>query len=82
MKNLEKIFKNYGILLSREQKTQFDAYFSMLIETNKQLNLTTITEEDEVVVKHFLDSVLPKIFSHKILQLLILEVVRGFQQFL
>lgn len=62
MKNLEKIFKNYGILLSEEQKTQFDAYFSALIETNKQLNLTAITEEDEVVVKHFLDSVLPKDF--------------------
>lgn len=62
MKNLEKIFKNYGILLSDEQKMQFDAYFSMLIETNKQLNLTAITEEDEVVVKHFLDSVLPKDF--------------------
>ncbi|MDE6583396.1 MAG: 16S rRNA (guanine(527)-N(7))-methyltransferase RsmG, partial [Clostridia bacterium] len=34
-------------------------YFSMLIETNKNLNLTAITEEKEVVIKHFLDSVLP-----------------------
>lgn len=59
MKNLEILFKKYGIELSNEQQMQFDKYFSMLVETNKVLNLTAITEEDEVAVKHFLDSVLP-----------------------
>lgn len=59
MKNLEKLFEKYGIKLSQEQKTQYDVYFSMLVETNKVLNLTAITEEDEVATKHFLDSVLP-----------------------
>lgn len=59
MKNLENLFKKYGIPLSAEQNSQFDKYFSMLVETNKVLNLTAITEENEVATKHFLDSVLP-----------------------
>lgn len=59
MKNLKELFNKYNISLSDDQHLQFDKYFSMLIETNKVLNLTAITEENEVVIKHFLDSVLP-----------------------
>ena len=59
MKILERLFAKYGIPLSDGQKAQFDKYFSMLVETNKVLNLTAITEEDDVAVKHFLDSALP-----------------------
>ncbi len=59
MKNIQEKFEKYGISLSKEQKSQFDRYFSMLIETNKVLNLTAITEENDVLIKHFLDSVLP-----------------------
>lgn len=63
MKNMEKLFKKYKISLSNEQEEQFDKYFSMLVETNKVLNLTAITDEQGVLVKHFLDSVLPyKVF--------------------
>ncbi len=59
MKNLRKIFEKYKINITNQQENQFNSYFNQLIETNKVLNLTAITEEDEVVVKHFLDSVLP-----------------------
>lgn len=65
MKNLTKIFKNHDIYLTKDQEKMFEKYFSMLIETNKVLNLTAITEEDDVVVKHFLDSVLPHDFFDK-----------------
>lgn len=60
MKNLSNLFTKYGVLLSNEKENQFDKYFSMLVETNKVLNLTAIVEEDDVAVKHFLDSVLPQ----------------------
>ena len=40
------------------QLQQFDKYFELLIETNKVMNLTAITEPEEVVVKHFIDSLL------------------------
>lgn len=64
MQHLKEVFDKYDISLSNLQQEQFDKYFSMLIETNKNLNLTAITDEKEVVIKHFLDSVLPcKLFS-------------------
>lgn len=59
MKDLVETFKKIGINLSENQQKQFDLYFSFLIETNQKFNLTTITEENEVLIKHFVDSVLP-----------------------
>lgn len=46
-----------NITLSDEQINQYMTYMDMLIETNKSLNLTAITEPQEIVTKHFLDSV-------------------------
>lgn len=45
-----------GIELSSESLDRFDKYAEMLVETNKTLNLTAITEPDEIVTKHFCDS--------------------------
>lgn len=45
-----------GISLNKEQQQQFEAYFDYLIEQNKVMNLTAITEYEEVLCKHFLDS--------------------------
>lgn len=42
--------------LSAIQIKQFTDYYHMLIETNKHMNLTAITEPEEVIVKHFIDS--------------------------
>lgn len=44
------------ISLSDIQKQQFIRYYELLIEKNKVMNLTTITEFDEVIEKHFIDS--------------------------
>ena len=46
-----------NITLSEEQIGQFLKYYEMLIEKNKVMNLTAITEYDEVIEKHFLDSI-------------------------
>lgn len=45
-----------NITLSEKQLHQFLTYYEMLVEKNKVMNLTSITEFDEVVEKHFLDS--------------------------
>lgn len=44
------------IQLSEEQMQQFITYYELLVERNKVMNLTAITEFDEVIEKHFLDS--------------------------
>ena len=44
------------ISLSENQIQQFLDYYELLVETNKVMNLTAITEFDEVIEKHFLDS--------------------------
>lgn len=48
--------KAIGIELSEEQLEQFITYYEMLIEKNKVMNLTAITDFDEVLEKHFEDS--------------------------
>lgn len=53
---LEKGCENLGISLSEEQKGQFIKFYEYLVEKNKVMNLTGITEFQEVLVKHFLDS--------------------------
>ncbi len=45
--------------LNEKQINQFNQYFTSLIETNKKVNLTRITEKDEVYLKHFWDSITP-----------------------
>ena len=46
----------WNFKLSSHQIEQLDKYYELLIEKNKVMNLTAITEFDEVVVKHFVDS--------------------------
>lgn len=57
--NLEQFkdgLKELQIELNEKQISQFLKYYELLVETNKVMNLTAITEFDEVVEKHFLDS--------------------------
>lgn len=48
-----------GIELTQEQLGQFKTYYEMLVEWNKKINLTAVTEKDEVYLKHFYDSLTP-----------------------
>lgn len=45
-----------GIHLTDTQVNQFETYYELLVEWNKVMNLTGITEYDEVMQKHFVDS--------------------------
>ena len=56
LKVLEEGCKAYKIALSEVQKEQFIRYYELLVEWNKVMNLTGITEFQEVLTKHFLDS--------------------------
>ncbi len=53
---LKKECDELGVNLNDEQCAQFIRYYELLIEWNKKINLTRITEPEEVVIKHFVDS--------------------------
>ena len=58
MERLNSITKQFGVELNDKQLSQFSMYYDMLIEWNKVMNLTAITELDDVIIKHFADSLL------------------------
>lgn len=51
-----------GIELSERQREQFDGYYRLLVEWNEKMNLTAITEEEQVYNKHFYDSITPAFY--------------------
>ena len=56
IEKLKESFGKLGISLTERQYEQFVEYYELLVEWNKVMNLTGITEFDEVVLKHFVDS--------------------------
>lgn len=53
----EEKLKEIGIVLTDTQKAQFFKFYELLVEWNKVMNLTGITEYEEVNEKHFVDSI-------------------------
>lgn len=47
-----------GLKWSEDKIDRFNDYYDLLIKWNERINLTTITEYDDVVIKHFIDSIL------------------------
>lgn len=56
MKSLILGAQKLGIAISEEQAQSFELYYRELVEWNKKMNLTAITDLREVEIKHFLDS--------------------------
>ena len=52
---LSHLAESLGLSLTEQQLLQFYQYYQILVEKNKLMNLTAITEEEEVIVKHFVD---------------------------
>ena len=58
MDRLNSITKQFGLELSDKQIEQFSKYYDILVEWNKVMNLTAITEKEDVIITHFADSLL------------------------
>ena len=56
--NFNELLQNIDIELNEIQLEQFKTYFEFLVEYNNYVNLTAITEEEDVYIKHFYDSIL------------------------
>ena len=50
------LLKEKNILLTDYQIHQFERYYQLLVEWNEKMNLTAITDRDDVYFKHFYDS--------------------------
>ncbi|HNW30588.1 MAG TPA: class I SAM-dependent methyltransferase, partial [Spirochaetota bacterium] len=53
---MNEIFRSCGFELSPRQLDQFGAYYDLLVANNETLDLTRITSFEDIVVKHFIDS--------------------------
>ncbi|GAV24070.1 16S rRNA methyltransferase G [Carboxydothermus islandicus] len=53
---LKAFFAEFGLTIEMEKIKLFEYYYRLLISENEKYNLTAVTGEDEVIVKHFLDS--------------------------
>lgn len=51
--------KQLGIEITEQQVSKFMEYMDILLEYNEKMNLTAITEKDDIIVKHFIDSLTP-----------------------
>lgn len=54
---MRNILSEWNLELTAEKEQQFLTFYEMLVEKNKVMNLTAITEFEDVVEKHFLDSI-------------------------
>lgn len=55
---MRKFFEKYNVIISDEKIEKFEKYYQLLIEYNQKFNITAITEREEVIEKHFIDSLL------------------------
>ena len=70
-----------NLSLSDQQKKQFERYFELLVKWNEKINLTAITDKDEVYLKHFYDSIAPilqGLISNETIKLLDIGAGAGF----
>ncbi|NWK84162.1 16S rRNA (guanine(527)-N(7))-methyltransferase RsmG [Staphylococcus sp. GSSP0090] len=74
---LTKQLSTHGIELSDKQQQQFETYYQMLVEWNEKMNLTSITEEHEVYLKHFYDSIATSFYTDLTKELTICDVGAG-----
>lgn len=52
-----------NIILNKNQIKQFGLYYKKIVEGNEKVNLTAITEKNEVYLKHFFDSITPSFYE-------------------
>ncbi|WP_436860785.1 16S rRNA (guanine(527)-N(7))-methyltransferase RsmG [Staphylococcus caeli] len=74
---LTKQLSTHGIELSERQQQQFQTYYQMLVEWNEKMNLTSITEEHEVYLKHFYDSIATSFYTDLTKELTVCDVGAG-----
>lgn len=73
---LSELLAENNMTLSSTQHEQFNRYFELLVEWNEKMNLTAITEKNDVYLKHFYDSITPS-FYHSFSNQKIVDIGAG-----
>lgn len=55
--NFKEQLNRLDLTITEKQEEQFKTYYKLLVEWNEKMNLTAITDEDQVYQKHFIDSI-------------------------
>ena len=56
---MNELFSQAGLSLNDEIKKKLSTYSQFLVEYNEKVNLTAITDSKDIIIKHFIDSILP-----------------------
>ncbi len=78
VEKLKQQSKELGILLNEEQIEQFYKYMDLLLEWNQKINLTAITEPEEIIQKHFVDSITIEKYLNKNAEIIDVGTGAGF----
>jgi len=60
---MQKLLDKYSIELSPEEFKKFEKFLEIFMETNSQINLSAIRDADDIVEKHFIDSLMLAVFA-------------------
>ncbi len=77
-KIMQEYAKEINILLEEKQIEQFYSYMELLIEWNEKINLTAIIEPEEIILKHFIDSITISKYINKNAKLIDIGTGAGF----
>jgi 16S rRNA (guanine527-N7)-methyltransferase len=55
---MKELFRNYWLEITNKQEEQFQKFLSLFTEKNAQVNLSAIRDEDGIIHKHFIDSIM------------------------
>ena len=78
VKKISNYLDEIQIKLNDKQLMQFYKYMNLLIEWNKKINLTSIIEPEEIIIKHFVDSVIISKYIEKGLKVIDVGTGAGF----
>lgn len=59
---MQELFSKYSIELEKEEMDQFDKFLQKFKQTNSQINLSAIRDDEGIIEKHFIDSIMLNIF--------------------
>jgi len=59
---MEKLLKKYSLELNKKELETFKEFLKIFIQKNSKINLSAIRDEEAIIEKHFIDSIMLNIF--------------------